>query len=304
MAEASSLPTTAIVAGSAAGEAVDPFTVPGGSSYAYDPTIDATLQLPDSSIFAGVEFYALDSFVFTSDDVGNFNEDGSPFADTLWFLSLAANGILSSTAGVEIDFELNPIAPESELLLPSSYLSTLPGYSAGLPATAIGPSIDNEIESRILQMLTFNDHSVTLQNFALFPADTLFRPVGGDVVFADGVAAVGSTVPSPASLWLFGAGLIGLAGMRLRPGTLRLRRLLRGDRCRSASRKIATICSSLNRLFLIALPLCRKSHLSRNQRSEKSGRSRLEFHGVVDSPGLKLRHAQMPRQRSQKMSMT
>jgi hypothetical protein len=40
---------------------------------------------------------------------------------------------------------------------------------------------------------------------------------------------------------------------------------------RSASRRIATICSSLNRLFLIGFSLASKSHLSRNQWSEKVG---------------------------------
>jgi hypothetical protein len=43
---------------------------------------------------------------------------------------------------------------------------------------------------------------------------------------------------------------------------------------RSASRKIATICSSLNRLFLIGSSFRLKSHLSRNQPSEKAGQVR------------------------------
>jgi hypothetical protein len=38
---------------------------------------------------------------------------------------------------------------------------------------------------------------------------------------------------------------------------------------RSASRRIATICSSVNRLFLIGSSFSAKSHLSRNQLIEK-----------------------------------
>jgi hypothetical protein len=48
---------------------------------------------------------------------------------------------------------------------------------------------------------------------------------------------------------------------------------------RSASRKIATICSSLNRLFLIGSPFTSKSHLSRNQPSEKAGQVRAALAG-------------------------
>jgi len=43
---------------------------------------------------------------------------------------------------------------------------------------------------------------------------------------------------------------------------------------RSASRRIATICSSVSRLFLIGSSLT-KSHLSRNHRSEETGQVKI-----------------------------
>jgi hypothetical protein len=67
--------------------------------------------------------------------------------------------------------------------------------------------------------LVFADGAVSLQNFALFPASTLFQPVGGDVVYAEGVNAGLSLVPEPATLWLLGAMFVCLAGVGLRGGT-------------------------------------------------------------------------------------
>ena len=64
----------------------------------------------------------MDGSVFTTDDVNNFPDDGSPLEDTLWNLSLSADGPLGSTSDVDVDFELNPLA-FNEILLPSSYLS-------------------------------------------------------------------------------------------------------------------------------------------------------------------------------------
>jgi hypothetical protein len=204
--------------GAAAAAAYDPFTVPGGSTYSYAPVIDATLQLDDSSASGGVEIYAVDSTVFTSDDVSNFLTDGSPFDQTLWNLSLAADGPLGSTSGVAIDFELNPLALK-ELMLPSSYLMSLPGYRAGLGDAETAELIDAAIDGAIGLALVFADGAMSLQNFALFPASTLFQPVGGDVVYAEGVNAGLSVVPEPATLWLLGAMFVCLAGVGLRGGT-------------------------------------------------------------------------------------
>ena len=200
--------------------AFDPFMVPAGSSYAYAPTIDATLQLGDSSASGGVEYYALDSSVFTTDDVNNFLDDGSPLEDTLWNLSLNADEPLGGTSGVNVDFELNPLAL-NEILLPSSYLSSLPGYSAGLTSEEIAMLVEEAIDSAIGQALTFDDGTCVLQDFALFPSDTLFHAADGGVVYAEGVDAGLSDIPEPATLWLVGAGLFALAGVSLKRGSFR-----------------------------------------------------------------------------------
>src|SRR5439155_19738910 len=78
----------------AAAEGLDPFSLPGGTSYPYAPTLDASLQVPAPSSTGGVLFYALDSVVFTTDDIGNFVVDGSPYQDTLWTLSVSADGLV------------------------------------------------------------------------------------------------------------------------------------------------------------------------------------------------------------------
>jgi hypothetical protein len=196
--------------GSAAGEAVDPFTVPGGMSYAYGPTIDATLQLQDSATFGGVELYSVDSFVFTDDDVANFVADGSPFENTLWNLSLTANGPLTSTTSVDVAFQLNPAAL-TEILLPTPYLMSLPGFKPSMNAAAVAQLVDAAIAGAIGGQLQFKNGAVVLKDFPLFPAGTLFAPAGGDVVFADGAAAALTAVPEPGTLWLLSAGLFGLA---------------------------------------------------------------------------------------------
>jgi hypothetical protein len=201
--------------GSGAGYALDPFTVPAGPPYAYAPTIDASLQFGDSSASGGAEFFAVDSSVFTSDDVNNFPDDGSPLEDTLWNLSLSADGPLASTSDVDVDFELNPLAL-NEIMLPSSYLSSLPRYSDSLTAAEIATLVDGAIDNAIGQALTFDDGTVSLQDFALFPADTLFQAADGGVVYAEGVDAGLTDVPEPATLWLVGAGLFALAGVSLK----------------------------------------------------------------------------------------
>jgi hypothetical protein len=199
--------------GSAAGSATDPFTVPGGSIYPYGDTIDASLQLSDSSSFGGVEFYAVDSSVFPSDDLDQFLEDGSPFAETLWSLSLTANGVLTDKSEVQVDFTLNPKAL-NEIGLPTSFLYTLPGYSPGLSQAEIADLVDTAIDDAISQSLTLQDGAVSLSEFPLFPAGTLFAPADDGVIYADGVNTVLSDVPEPGTLWLIGSGLIAWAWSR------------------------------------------------------------------------------------------
>jgi hypothetical protein len=78
----------------------------------------------------------------------------------------------------------------------------------------IASLVANQIDGMIEGDLESNDGAVTLTDVPLFPAGTLFQPVSGGVQFADGVASVETSVPEPATRWLLGAGLIGLAGVR------------------------------------------------------------------------------------------
>ena len=113
--------------GSAAGGAYDPYPVPGGTSYNYGATIDASRQFDDNSSFGGVEFYALDSTVFTEDDLENLTEDGSPFEDTLWSLSLSGAGVLAGTPGCRGRFRAQSRGPRRGLAA-----EFIPGYAPRL----------------------------------------------------------------------------------------------------------------------------------------------------------------------------
>src|SRR5208283_2426649 len=121
----------------------------------------------------GLDIYAVDSTVFTSDDVANFLDDGSPFDDTLWDLNFAANGPLGGASDVDVDFELNPLALQ-EISFPSSYLSSLPGYSASLTDDELAELIDDAVDTAVEGALGFADGTAALQGFALFPDGTQF----------------------------------------------------------------------------------------------------------------------------------
>jgi hypothetical protein len=73
------------------------------------------------------------------------------------------------------------------------------------------------VNSAIAQVLTYDSSSgtVSLITYSLFPDGTRYH-LDADVVYAYGVSAGLTVVPEPATLWLVGAGLIGLAGMRLK----------------------------------------------------------------------------------------
>jgi hypothetical protein len=194
--------------GAAAGGAYDPVTVTGGSSYAYGPTIDVTFQLGNPGVSAGLDIYAVDSTV--TDSVSDFLNEGSPFQQTLWVLSLDADQPLNSTSDVSVDFELNPLALQ-EIVLPTSYLLTLPGYSAGLSNAELADLIDAAFESSIAAALAFTNGTVSLQDFQLFPDGTQFQPIG-DVTYAEGVSAGLNAVPEPTALWILATSVLCLFG--------------------------------------------------------------------------------------------
>jgi hypothetical protein len=198
--------------GAAAGAAFDPVTVPSGSILPYAPTIGATMQLGDANISGGLDVYAVDSTVFTSANVADFLNDGSPFADTLWHLNLAADGPLGGTSDVGVDFELNPLALQ-EIAFPSSYLFSLPGYSPSLSDQKVAMLIDSAVDSAIVGALGFAGGNVSLPDFAPFPAGTQYVTTS-DVEYAQGVDAGLDVVPEPGSTSLLASGLLVFFGLR------------------------------------------------------------------------------------------
>jgi opacity protein-like surface antigen len=196
--------------GAAAGAAFDPILIPGGALLAYSPMVDATFQIGDSSITAGVDIYAVDSTVFSSDDLSNFLNDGSPFENTLWHLNLAANGPVAGPSDVAVDFELNPLALDV-IIFPTSYLVGLPGYSMGLSDAEVATLIDQAVDKAVTEALVLIGDTVQLQSFLLFPDGTFYAPINS-VEYAEGVDAGLTTVPEPTSILLLASAILILLG--------------------------------------------------------------------------------------------
>jgi hypothetical protein len=209
-------------AGAAAGAAYDPILVPGGAMYSYSPMVDASFQLGDVSESGGVDMYAVDSTVFTSDDLSNFLNDGSPFDETLWHLNLAANGPVTDPSNVSVDFELNPLAL-AEIIFPTSYLVSLPGYSMSLTDAQIAELIDAAVDGAATEALSLVGDTVQLQNFSPFPAGTSYAPTKS-AEYAEGVDAGLTTVPEPSSILLLAGAILILIGFHR--GTISALRLV------------------------------------------------------------------------------
>jgi hypothetical protein len=203
--------------GSAAGLAVDPFSVPSGSAYTYDPSLSDNIQL-GPGLSGGAVVWATDSSVFTSDTVDNFGNDGAPLDQTLWFLALGTESSTNSTSNLGIDFELNPLALK-EINLPSSFLAGLGSYSDPTSEAAL---IDQAIDGAVAKALTQNGSEVDLNGFDPFPAGTTFTAANGGVVYADGVDAGVVGTPEPSTWILLATGSLGFLGFRLRRRKLSL----------------------------------------------------------------------------------
>jgi hypothetical protein len=203
--------------GSAAGEAVDPVLILPGS-YDYAPSVDVSIQVDENNT-GEVDVYAVDSSVFTGDDLSNFVEDGGPMADTLWTLSLGADAPLASESGVDVGFYLNPAAL-NEISFPSAYLSSLPGYSLGMTEAELAALLDVQLADAAAGALSFDSGIASLSGYDPFPDGTMFTPEDSEdgVEFADGVDAGVQAVPLPSAAWLGAAGLVLVALSRTRRG--------------------------------------------------------------------------------------
>jgi hypothetical protein len=197
-------------AGNAAARAYDPFEIPSGSSYVYDPTITATVELDSPDASGGIAAFAVDSSVFTTDSVDNFTADGTPLNDTLWYLSVGGDTPTTSTSDVLVDFELNPLAL-NEIMFPSSFLASIGPYSDTDSEALL---IDQALDQSIASQLALNGDAVDLNGVDPFPTGTMFQAISGGVEYADDVDAVVSAAPEPASLVLLSGSLVILAGSR------------------------------------------------------------------------------------------
>jgi hypothetical protein len=190
--------------GGAVGQVNDPIDIPAGSQLAYAPTVSGDVDLDSSNESGGAVFYAEDSNSFSSDVVDNFEADGDPLNQTLWYLSIGASDTTTDgTAKVNVDFEMNP-ADLGEFSLPSSFVSSLGSFSNAMGEAGL---IDGEVDSMLMSDLTVTGDEVDLPSggLDLLPDGTMFdAPTGADDEFGDGAAA-GISVPEP------GPGLMFLA---------------------------------------------------------------------------------------------
>jgi hypothetical protein len=173
--------------GKAAGAAFDPYIVPGGQSYSYQPTIDASLE-SDADGKAGVVIYAVDSTTYTdSPDLDNFTEGNAPMSETLWSLSIASSGPISSSTQLSVDFEINPLALRE---INSSAF-------AGMTPSQIDDAVDLSLQQP--GVWTISAGTATLTGFDPFSSNTTFTPFGGSVDYAEAVDAGIVETPLPAS---------------------------------------------------------------------------------------------------------
>lgn len=188
--------------GNATGQVNDPIDIPAGDQLPYAPTVSGDVDLDSSTESGGVVFYAEDSNSFTTDTVDNFENDGDPLNQTLWYLSLGASDVTTNgTATVNVDFELNP-AELGEISLPPSFVSSLGSFST---PTAEAGLIDAEVDSLVTSDLTVTGDEVDLPSggLDLLPVGSMFdAPAGADDEFGDGVAA-SVEVPEPAPGLMF-----------------------------------------------------------------------------------------------------
>jgi hypothetical protein len=180
--------------GRAAAAAFDPITVSPGS-YQYQATIDASLQLDGPRDTGGILFFAVDS---RTTDLQTFYQMGQPLDQTLWYLSIAEQGPVFSTADLfdpakfDVAFKIND---------PALLDATMPNGSA---------YSDAAIAAAVLNAFTVVSDTATLSNYLLFPSNlpgaalpgmTLYN-VDSAIEYGNGVNAGLTAVPEPSSLAL------------------------------------------------------------------------------------------------------
>lgn len=198
--------------GDAAGYASDPFGVTSGS-YTYDPVLDASITLDNPYVSGGLDCFATDGSVFTSDSMDNFDADGAPLADTLWSVSIGGSTPTTSVGSVYVDFELNPVALK-EISFSSAFLSPLGSYSDQASEAAL---IDHAMDAIIEGELSVSGDEIDLSNAEFFPDGTTYSPLSNGEEYEDGVAADIIGVPLPRSVWMGLVCLVGVGVTRLRP---------------------------------------------------------------------------------------
>jgi len=199
--------------GGAIATVIDPFAVSSGSPYSYAPTVSGGLQLDGVGDSGSAYFFAVDSYLFTTDSIENYYADGAPASGDLWSLNLTGSGPTVGTSSVNVDFELNPLAL-SEITFPGAYLASL--GNPGDPATAAA-LIDASIDTSISMALTYDPTlgEVDLPDgFTPFPDGTTYTAAAGGVEYGDGAEAEVAGVPEPSGLALLG--VVGLGLLRRR----------------------------------------------------------------------------------------
>ena len=200
--------------GEAAGRALDPFSFSSLTPIAYNPTLTAEIDLDNSTESGGIEAFATDSAEFTADSLDNFDADGDPLQNTLWFLTAGSDGDTAGTGDFDVDFELNSTALTSnEIAFSSAFLSEVQsdfgnfGSNATLEATEIDEEIDKALESEVTKV----GDDFVFNNINIMPAGTMFTPDMAGETYADEVDADISAAPLPGAA---GSGmvLIGLIG--------------------------------------------------------------------------------------------
>ncbi len=121
--------------GRAAGAAFDPVPVANGS-YAYQQVINASIQLDNPTDMGGLLYFAVDSQ--TSPDPSVFYAKGQPLDQTLWYLSIAETGPLTSRSDLldpskfSVTFQINDPA-----LLHAVDSSNIPYTDANITSAAV-----------------------------------------------------------------------------------------------------------------------------------------------------------------------